>query len=226
MKGKVIGSTRGSGKDQVIGKAQAVSVQPTAQGIASRRTSARIAKAVQHGMDAAETLQTIVNAGDSDSPELQQIASQLLGNPQFLRAMLGCLEKVRDDLKASIAAGKAEPTDEEPHGGPMYGESPSPNHVTEPTRGSGLPGTDSRVGNIKLAQYFEGSATSMDARHSAALDAEAAAEHRANVASANTPDDKARAALGLPPRPDAPSSLDAFHAGPREPARKDRPYDR
>lgn len=127
----------------IVGKTQALGIKPSTAGIASRRIDdRRISRAVRRGMDAANVIDTLITARDSDDSASVEIANRLLANKEFLRAMLSSLEKVRDEVKASMpAAGAGEPETEK-HGGPDYPESPSPNH--RPTSGSGLPGTDSR----------------------------------------------------------------------------------
>ena len=115
-------------RNQVLGKTQAAGLSPTAKGIASNRIEGFVRRAV----GAADALHTVLAARDSGDPAAAAIATRLLENPEFIRALITAVEK----LKADITAAKAEPK-----GGDFMEEGNSPNHRPS-NNGSGLPGTD------------------------------------------------------------------------------------
>ncbi|MEJ8856360.1 hypothetical protein WKW79_17400 [Variovorax robiniae] len=232
-------TTRKQVRDQIIGATMAAGIDPTVYGVARAKM---MVKAVQRGIDCADTIATIVRARDSADPASQEIANRLMANKEFVKAMAVAVEGILADVKklaaaqptaATAAAANADPDQTNPNAAPVdqeqhgadYPESPSANHVDDPKRGSGMPGADAAITGTFATYLADNAAPDIERRAAQSADAEAAANRRTAVASANTPEDKTRAAFGLPPRPDAPSSLDAFYEE-SEPARKDRPYDR
>lgn len=136
-------------RDQTIGIR---AVNPSVSGIANERRK-RITHAMKRAVAAADTICAVVTARDSGEDEAKKLAQMLLNSPEFTGAMIKSLRSLLAELEAAVPASKpndkpasADPDPANPegiHGGADNPESPSPNNVDDPKRGSGMPGADS-----------------------------------------------------------------------------------
>lgn len=133
----------------VVGATQARGLKPSTSGIASHRIDdRRIRGAVRRAQDAMNMVKDIMlDVANLDDPVAVEIANRLKANPQFLKTMLRCLEQERDELAASIEAGKAtapaKPVDAV-NADPTAPGGEDPHDLASATH----PTTDSRASNV------------------------------------------------------------------------------
>ena len=125
-------------RDQVIGATQAAGIKPSVKGIAANKHV--IVNAVKRAIDHADSIHAIVSARDSGDPATAEIANRLLNNKEFVRAMIASVESILSDVKKAAGAKPAAVAAATHQAGPDY-----PEADVQPTNGSGLPGTDSRL---------------------------------------------------------------------------------
>ena len=123
-------------RDHIIGRTQAAGRVPTTKGIGRKSIDGFVKRA----MDMAHVLDSVLEAKQSGDPASVAIAEKLMANPEFVGALLNAVKKLKAEVDAEPSAAAAKPDHVDTGNGLEEGN--SPNH--QKSRGSGLPGADSR----------------------------------------------------------------------------------